>query len=87
MDIVAERPGKFQRIYLVGSYAKGMPDKESDIDLLVYPTAEAALTDLGHLQYLMQERSQKEVDIIDGTSSSKRFLDSVKKGEVLLYER
>jgi predicted nucleotidyltransferase/antitoxin component of RelBE/YafQ-DinJ toxin-antitoxin module len=85
-SILGKRPHVFSKVYLVGSYAKGSADKESDIDLLVYPTKEATIGDLGYLQYVLSERSKKEVDVIDGSSASKAFLASLNERKILLYE-
>lgn len=80
------RPRKYAKIYLVGSYSKGSADAKSDIDLLVYPTAEADLGDLGYLQYFLSQTLKKDVDVIDGKAAHGRFLQSVQDKEVLLYE-
>jgi addiction module RelB/DinJ family antitoxin len=81
-----ERPSAFTKVYLVGSYAKGSADKQSDIDLLVYPSKKATIGDLGYLQYVLSQRCKKDVDVIDGSSASKKFLASVSRGKILLYE-
>jgi predicted nucleotidyltransferase len=86
LRIIQERPMKFVKVYLVGSYAKGTADEHSDIDLLVYPGEEADLGDLGHLQYTLQQMAEKEVDIIDANGANKEFLRSLKKGERLIYK-
>jgi predicted nucleotidyltransferase len=86
LRIVKKRPTKFSKIFLVGSYAKGTADGNSDIDLLVYPGSDASLGDLGYLQYTLKTISKKEVDIIDAHGANPKFLHSVSKGKSLIYE-
>ena len=74
-------------ISLFGSYAKGNANDGSDLDFVM---------DKGELRGLIQYISlvndlEKEfgchVDLISKGSSNKKFLNKIKKDEVLLYER
>ena len=74
-------------ISLFGSYAKGNANDGSDLDFVM---------DKGELRGLIQYISlvndlEKEfgchVDLISKGSSNKKFLNRIKKDEVLLYER
>lgn len=76
-----------KNISLFGSYAKGIADEDSDLDFVM---------DKGNLHGLIQycaliNELEKEfdchVDLISKGSSNKEFLDSIRKDEVLLYER
>lgn len=74
-------------ISLFGSYAKGVANEGSDLDFVM---------DKGELRGLIQYISlvndlEKEfgchADLISKGSSNKKFLNRIKKDEVLLYER
>lgn len=87
LDVLSFRPQAFKRVYLVGSYAKGTADKQSDIDLLVYAAKDSDIGDLGYLQYVLSQKSGKDVDVIDARGASKSFLTSVSKGRILIYQK
>ena len=70
-------------ICLFGSYAKGNANEDSDLDFVM---------DKGELKgYISFNDLEKEVgchvDLISKGSSNKKFLNKIKKDEVLLYER
>ena len=72
-------------VYLFGSYARGDMTNASDIDLRI---------DKGHIRGLqlagllidLEDSFGIPVDLIPTTSLDQRFLDTIKKDEVLLYE-
>lgn len=74
------------RIYLFGSYARGEANEASDIDLRI-DRGEITGWALGGLLADLEEALQKKVDLLTTGSLRKEFLDSIKKEEVLLYER
>ena len=81
---LAEQYGA-ERVYLFGSYARGDMTNASDIDLRI---------DKGHIRGLqlagllvdLEDSFGIPVDLIPTTSLDQRFLDTIKKDEVLLYE-
>lgn len=90
-----------QRVYLFGSYARGMADEKSDIDLRL--EGARTLQDELELCSLLPDALQKEVDVLftedlrrdlnDPHSSpqrraiTRRFIRHMRESEVLLYER
>lgn len=87
LEILSSQPRAFKQVYLVGSYAKGTADKQSDIDLLVYAAKDSDIGDLGYLQYVLSQKSGKDVDVIDARGASSYFLTSVSKGRILIYQK
>lgn len=74
------------RIYLFGSYARGEANEASDIDLRI-DRGKITGWALGGLLADLEDALQKRVDLLTTGSLRKDFLDSIKKEEVLLYER
>ena len=71
---------------LFGSYARGEATEDSDLDFVMDKG------DLRGLQYVslvqdLEDEFDCHVDVISKGSSNKKFLESVIKDEVLLYER
>lgn len=75
-----------ERIYLFGSYARGDANESSDVDLRI-DRGRIRGWALGGLLVDLEETLQKKVDLLTTGSLQKDFLDSIKKEEVLLYER
>ena len=71
---------------LFGSYAKGIANENSDLDFVMEDG------ELRGLQYVslvldLEEEFNCHVDVISKLASNKKFLNAIKKDEVLLYER
>ncbi len=71
---------------IFGSYARGEATEDSDLDFIMDKG------DLRGLQYVslvqdLEDEFDCHVDVISKGSSNKKFLESVIKDEVLLYER
>lgn len=75
-----------ERIYLFGSYARGEAGENSDIDLRI-DRGNIRGWALGGLLSDLEDQLHKKVDLLTTGSLQKDFLDSIKKEEVLLYER
>lgn len=75
-----------ERIFLFGSYAKGEADEDSDIDLRIDRGDVRGLM-MGGLQVDLEDSLGKKVDLISTKALRKDFLESIKKEEVLLYDR
>lgn len=74
------------RIYLFGSYATGRADASSDIDLRIDQGSIRGWA-LGGLLVDLEDALHKKVDLLTTGSLQQNFLDSIKKEEILLYER
>ena len=71
---------------LFGSYARGEADDNSDLDFVMDDG------ELKGLQYVslvldLEDEFNCHVDVLSKGSSNKKFLNAIKKDEVLLYER
>ncbi len=74
------------RVYVFGSYARGDANARSDIDLRI--DADRLRTfDLCGLMVRLEEALGMQVDVIPTDSMSLEFLDSVRREEVMVYER
>lgn len=85
---IASRHG-ISRVYLFGSYAKGVATTTSDVDLCVDASGLRGLLALSGLYLDLQEALQKNLDLIT-TNSLKRnkdatFLANLRKEQVLIY--
>lgn len=74
-----------ERVYLFGSYARGDMTKDSDIDLRIDKGSIRGL-ELAGLLVDLEDALGVPVDLIPTTSLDPRFLQSIQKDEVLLYE-
>lgn len=74
-----------ERVYLFGSYARGDMTKDSDIDLRIDKGSIRGL-ELAGLLVDLEDALGVPVDLIPTTSLDARFLQSIQKDEVLLYE-
>lgn len=86
--IVSEYADKYgaDRVALFGSYARGDMTEDSDIDLLIDKGSIRGLK-FAALLCDLEDALQTPVDLISTRGASEDFLRSVKKDEVLLYER
>lgn len=74
-------------VSLFGSYAKGLADKESDVDLKIDKGALISLFQLCGFRLAVEDALKLPVDLVTADSSDKSFLDSIRKDEVLLYRK
>ena len=74
-----------QRIWLFGSYARGDVTPTSDIDLRIDKGRIRGI-EMGGLLLDLEDALGVPVDLIPTGSLSERFLSSIQKDEVLLYE-
>jgi len=74
------------RVFVFGSYARGDADGSSDIDLRI--DADRLRTfDLCGLMVRLEGVLGTQVDVIPTDSMSRGFLDSIRREEVMVYER
>lgn len=74
-----------ERIYLFGSYARGDMTDTSDIDLRI-DKGNIRGFQLGGLLLDLEDSFGIPVDLVPTSSLDQRFLDTIQKDEVLLYE-
>ena len=74
-----------ERIYLFGSYARGDMTDASDIDLRIDKGRIRGI-EMGGLLLDLEAALGVPVDLVTTGSLSERFLNTIKKDEVLLYE-
>ena len=74
-----------ERIFLFGSYARGDMTATSDIDLRIDKGSIRGFQ-LAGLLLDLEDTLGVSVDLIPTTSLDSRFLESIQKDEVLLYE-
>lgn len=73
------------RLSVFGSFARGEQNKNSDIDILVKFNKEKSLLDLIGLKYELQEKLQREVDVLTYDSINPLLRDIIQKDEILVY--
>lgn len=74
-------------ISLFGSYAKGNANDDSDLDFVMDKGELRGLIQYMSLVEDLEEEFNCHVDLVSKGSSNKKFLNAIKKDEVLLYER
>lgn len=72
---------------LFGSYAKGQADEESDLDFIMDDGKLKGLIQYFSLINRLEEEFHCHVDLISKKGTNKKFLESIKNEEVVLYER
>ena len=75
-----------ERIFLFGSYARGDADENSDIDLRIDRGNVHGLQ-MGALLVDIEDALGKKVDLLSTKCFDEDFLNSIRKEEILLYER
>ena len=86
-EIVSKLAAQYgaKRVYLFGSYARGDVTPTSDIDLRIDKGRIRGI-EMGGLLLDLEDALGVPVDLIPTGSLSERFLSSIQKDEVLLYE-
>lgn len=72
-------------VSLFGSYAKGLADAGSDVDLKIDKGALRSLFQLCEFRLAIEDALKLPVDLVTSDSSDKSFLDMIQKDEVVLY--
>ena len=75
-----------KRIYLFGSYAKGVANEYSDIDLLIEKGKPMSLLGLSSFRQDVEDSLKIPVDVVTTSGIDKEFHDAISGTEVLLYE-
>ena len=71
--------------WLFGSYARGDATPESDVDLRIEQGNLRGFFALSGLRLDLQERLGTEVDLLTSDSLDERFLNHIRREEILLY--
>lgn len=72
-------------VYLFGSYARGEATADSDLDFRVDKGSLRGLIQLGGLYSDLEEKSDKNLDLLTTGSLEKKFLDHIANEEILIY--
>ncbi len=75
-----------KRVYLFGSYAKGLATEKSDVDLLIEKGKPMSLLKLSGMRQQCQDALQTSVDLLTLTGIEDDFRSRIDGTEVLLYE-
>ena len=79
------RANGVRKATLFGSYAKGLADAGSDVDLKIDKGALRSLFQLCGFRLAVEDALKLPVDLVTSDSSDKSFLDMIQKDEVVLY--
>ena len=74
------------KVTLFGSYARGVADELSDVDLMV-DGGKLVGFEWGGFYADVEEALGVELDVLSRRSTRKKFLDKISRDEVLLYAR
>ena len=75
-----------KRISVFGSYGRGKPGPESDIDIMVEFSDRKSLLDLIGIEQELSEALGIKVDLLTEKSVSPYLIDRIKKEMVTIYE-
>ena len=67
---------------IFGSYARGKQKKSSDIDILIKQKGKKSLLDLVHLQFQLEDKLGKKVDLLDYSAIHRYIKDGILNEEV-----
>ena len=72
---------------LFGSFARGDTKKRSDVDILIKFRGEKSLLDLVRLQFELEKKIGKKVDILTYDSIHPLLRDIILKEQKIIYEK
>ena len=79
------------KVYLFGSYAKGLADENSDVDICIDASEIKGFFAIGGIYSDLSDALKKDVDLITLGSldycDNKIFVNNVRKDSILIYER
>ena len=76
-----------ERVFLFGSYARGEIGGDSDIDLRIDSGAIQDYFELSGFHQELETNLNSKVDLLTTRSLENKFLSSIVKEEVMLYEQ
>ena len=74
-----------KRAAVFGSVSRGEDTPDSDVDLLLELTEPLGLLKFARLNYLLEDRLQKKVDLVKNTALKPAFRDSILRNAVYIY--
>ena len=74
-----------KKVSLIGSFARGEERPDSDVDILL-EKGEIKGMQVLEFQDRLEQQLNRRVDVVTTAGASPRFLERVKKDEVVLYE-
>ena len=83
---IAETHG-VTKLYLFGSRAKGTDTADSDYDFVISKGEISSYIRYMAFIHALEDALGAHVDVVTDTSEDHDFLNSIKKDEILLYER
>ncbi|MBR2831278.1 nucleotidyltransferase domain-containing protein [Candidatus Saccharibacteria bacterium] len=81
---VSKRYG-VKKVYLFGSYAKGLATEDSDVDLVIDKGELHGLELSAYRLDLIDEFGGTDVDVLTESSLKPKFADYIKNDRILLY--
>lgn len=75
-----------KKIAIFGSYARGEPRPDSDIDLLVEFAERKSLLDLARIQRIISEKVGRNIDLLTEKSISPYLVDRIKQEMKIIYK-
>jgi len=75
-----------KKVSIFGSYARGEPTSESDIDIVVEFSERKSLLDIVGIEQELSEALDIKVDLLTEKSISPYLIDRIKKEMVVIYE-
>ena len=79
---------EIRRVSLFGSYAMGVNNEQSDVDLLIdfYPEATVGLFKLSRIKRAFERSTGKQIDLLTPEAISKYFREDIVKNSEKIYE-
>ena len=89
IDIIVNtlKPYNPTKIGIFGSYSRGENTENSDIDILYSFNFKYSLFDLAGLQIDLQERLNKEVDLVEYSAIHPKLSEKILFDEKVIYEQ
>ncbi len=78
---------KINKVYLFGSFAKGLEVEASDIDLLVELSETIGFMKLIEYKLDLEDKLHRRIDLVTPASISPRIFPLIQKDWKLIYER
>ena len=85
LEDIAHKYG-VKKLYIFGSYAKGMANENSDIDILIEKGRPLSLLTLSAMRQDVQETLGMPVDIVTTAGIEETFREAISGSEMLIYE-
>lgn len=75
-----------KRIAVFGSYARGEPKPDSDVDIIVDFKERKSLLDLARIERVMSENLGLKIDLLTEKAISPYLIDRIKKEMEVIYQ-